>query len=114
MKFRGTNDGLGCPGEGTCHGPMGWCPNCGDVDKVCPDETRQCMAHFCLGCSAGPTSIRDYTCDGCRDQEALESLEERMLRAEKRGDTELATKLSEQLARWTRGERAGGADTRCT
>lgn len=36
-----------CPGEGKCHGPMGWCDNCGDVKHICPERLRgeRCDAH---------------------------------------------------------------------
>jgi len=26
-----------CPGEGKCHGPVNFCPECGEVDDVCDD-----------------------------------------------------------------------------
>jgi len=37
-----------CPGEGKCHGCLGWCDRCGDVGEVCnyPD----CDQHHCLIC----------------------------------------------------------------
>ena len=37
-----------CPGDGKCHGCLGWCDRCGDVGKVCnyPD----CDQHHCSIC----------------------------------------------------------------
>lgn len=35
-----------CPGEGSCHGSIGWCPLCGDVDEVCDVEwPHACHVH---------------------------------------------------------------------
>lgn len=36
-----------CPGEGRCHGPLGWCSTCGDVGHVCDMRLRgeRCDAH---------------------------------------------------------------------
>lgn len=33
-----------CPGEGTCHGSLGWCNICGDVNRVC--DMVGCDTHF--------------------------------------------------------------------
>ena len=33
-----------CAGEGRCHGPVSWCPNCGDVTQVC-DDPSWCDIH---------------------------------------------------------------------
>lgn len=33
-----------CPGIGKCHGSLGWCDNCGDVNKMCNDQ--YCDTHF--------------------------------------------------------------------
>lgn len=32
-----------CPGRFKCHGPVSWCPECGDVDLICDDP--KCDAH---------------------------------------------------------------------
>lgn len=37
-----------CPGRGRCHGCMGWCDRCGDVDEVC--DAAVCDAHRCQRC----------------------------------------------------------------
>jgi len=31
-----------CPGRFKCHGPAGWCNDCGDVDLIC-DDPRCCV-----------------------------------------------------------------------
>lgn len=33
-----------CPGRFKCHGPAGWCDECGDVDLVCDDP--ECDVHL--------------------------------------------------------------------
>jgi len=32
-----------CPGRFKCHGPSGWCDECGDVDLICDDS--RCDVH---------------------------------------------------------------------
>ncbi len=94
-----------CPGTGKCHGPMGWCDRCGDVDRVCHDDSRKCMAHFCGDCGRGPTSILDYICDACRDQQWIEDIEGRMIRAIERGDEFWARRHAETIERFNKCER---------
>lgn len=44
-----------CPGEGCCHGPVSWCPSCGEVREVCDD--RQCAVHRCEFCGGMHPSL---------------------------------------------------------
>ena len=88
-----------CDGPNRCHGCASWCDSCGDVDRICHDDSRQCMAHFCLGCGAGPTSISDYRCEGCRLTEDIEIAEAEMVRAAERGQDEREERWRKRLER---------------
>lgn len=33
-----------CPGSGACHGSLGWCDKCGNVNKTCDDPC--CDTHY--------------------------------------------------------------------
>lgn len=101
--YRAASDD--CPGEGRCHGPMGWCDSCGDVDRVCHDDARECMAHFCADCRRGPTTILDYICEACRDQQWIEDIEQSMIRAVERGDDVTARRYAATIERFNRRER---------
>lgn len=35
-----------CTGAGTCHGCLGWCVECGDVDKTCDAGPHGCDWHY--------------------------------------------------------------------
>ncbi len=97
-RLRAAGDAIEfCCGEGKCHGPMGWCDACGDVDNVCDDTTGGCMSHFCGGCRRGPTSIMDYLCEPCRDQEHVEELEQQMVEALKNGNDRKVDKLAREI-----------------
>lgn len=41
-----------CPGSGKCHGPVKWCPDCGDVGDVCDDPRCDSHAAYCERCGA--------------------------------------------------------------
>lgn len=53
-------------GSSGCHGPAGWCDDCGDVDDVC-DAYPNCDAHRCTTCGR-KALVRDYECDECRER----------------------------------------------
>ena len=36
----------GCTGEGTCHGCLGWCRECGEVSRVCDAGPSGCHWHY--------------------------------------------------------------------
>lgn len=56
-----------CPGEGKCHGCVSWCDYCGDVSEVCPDDFRNCDAHYCPTCGRCQL-IRDGECSDCYER----------------------------------------------
>lgn len=59
-----------CPGEGACHGPVKWCDNCGDVDRVC--DMDECDAHHprCSGCGGRmAATAAGWECPECDEPE---------------------------------------------